>query len=191
MQGQREGGEELGRGRMKTLSEQRQKSNSLKSAEVTRKPRISRQCECCKGIFYILENILKYNSARFCSNRCRYKTMRGSKGAASIPRPDMQGERNPNWKGGTCSRREEFRYDSRVFVWRRDVKARDGHKCKNCGSFTRIVAHHIIPWAVSESTRFNIDNGICLCRKCHLFVHSYNNKAKFYLAVPYNLGGVT
>jgi 5-methylcytosine-specific restriction endonuclease McrA len=40
-------------------------------------------------------------------------------------------------------------------------------KCKYCGSEYDVHAHHIIPWKLCEEKRFDLENGITLCRSCH------------------------
>lgn len=57
--------------------------------------------------------------------------------------------------------------------WGLAVRTRDGNKCKVCESTDDITAHHIVPWKKDESKRFEIDNGISLCRKCHSFLERY------------------
>ncbi len=56
--------------------------------------------------------------------------------------------------------------------WRISVYSRDGHKCLNCGSTEVLNAHHIIPWKVDESLRFDISNGMTLCSACHTRLES-------------------
>ena len=53
--------------------------------------------------------------------------------------------------------------------WRKQVYARDKFSCQwpNCGSKKRLNAHHIKKWADNPGLRFNLNNGITLCRKCH------------------------
>lgn len=59
--------------------------------------------------------------------------------------------------------------------WRRAVRRRDDATCQmpNCGSTKAIKVHHIIRWADAPSLRFEIDNGICLCRQCHDKITGY------------------
>jgi Holliday junction DNA helicase RuvB len=53
---------------------------------------------------------------------------------------------------------------------RRKVLARDGHKCRLCGSRHRLHIHHIIPVSMGGPTE--LDNLITLCRSCHARVHA-------------------
>lgn len=75
---------------------------------------------------------------------------------------------NPFWKNS------RDRNSPRYKKWRKDVFTRDGFKCTKCGSTQNIQAHHVIPWAetaAQKELRFDIKNGITLCRMCHLLAH--------------------
>ncbi len=61
------------------------------------------------------------------------------------------------------------RNSSRVIMWKKKVKKVG--KCEICGSKEILVAHHKIPWAYSIKGRTDINNGQCLCRKCHNMMH--------------------
>jgi 5-methylcytosine-specific restriction endonuclease McrA len=54
-------------------------------------------------------------------------------------------------------------------VWSFKVIDRDGLKCKWCDSTEKLEAHHIIPIRDIENPDllFDLNNGICLCKKCH------------------------
>jgi hypothetical protein len=54
-------------------------------------------------------------------------------------------------------------------VWRKEIYARDNFKCKinNKDCKGRIEAHHILPWAKFKELRFDINNGITLCKYHH------------------------
>lgn len=43
--------------------------------------------------------------------------------------------------------------------------------CAICGSKENLEAHHIIPVAHCERTKFTPTNGIALCRDCHYLAH--------------------
>lgn len=51
--------------------------------------------------------------------------------------------------------------------WRIEVKDRDEWKCQHCGSDKNLHAHHIIRWKQDETKRFDLDNGVTLCKSCH------------------------
>ncbi len=52
-------------------------------------------------------------------------------------------------------------------VWSKLVKAKAGHKCEYCGKITALNSHHIFSRA-KKSTRWDTDNGICLCVGHHI-----------------------
>lgn len=55
--------------------------------------------------------------------------------------------------------------------WRKEVYKRDGYVCQDCGTKNDLQAHHIMPWQRYADLRYDVDNGITLCRKCHLKAH--------------------
>lgn len=164
-----------------------QKANGKKAGDKLRKPAVWKTCECCGASFGLQPSMARANAGRFCSNECRYRTMRGPLGAASMPRPDMIGPLNKNWKGGIVEGRDvSWRTDSRIRVWRRAVFSRDAFECQMCGhdQGRTLCAHHCVPWAKSRELRFAVENGVTLCRPCHIFVHSARNVGCLFLAEP-------
>lgn len=51
--------------------------------------------------------------------------------------------------------------------WSLTVKERDGGKCMHCLTAENLHAHHIIPWKKDENLRYELSNGITLCKSCH------------------------
>lgn len=53
--------------------------------------------------------------------------------------------------------------------WRKDVYKRDHHQCRwpNCKVKRKLNAHHIRTWAQYPGLRFDINNGITLCKYHH------------------------
>lgn len=64
--------------------------------------------------------------------------------------------------------------DPQYVKWRKAVYKRDGYKCKwpKCKARTRLNAHHIRRWADCPSLRFEINNGITLCKKHHKMIQN-------------------
>lgn len=62
------------------------------------------------------------------------------------------------------------RGDYRVIKWTKQVLERG--KCEICGSEEHLEAHHIIKWADYPKGRVDLENGQCLCHKCHTEQHS-------------------
>ena len=82
-----------------------------------------------------------------------------------------KGSKNPMWKGGPKVPRDVKNYirKSREYKkWRRDVFERDKYVCQDCGaSKCYLEAHHIKGFADYPHLRFEITNGLTLCRPCH------------------------
>lgn len=77
---------------------------------------------------------------------------------------------------------DEFqRKGSFNYLWRKTIfKLYDG--CVVCGSKEKLEAHHIESFTYNEALRFDIANGVCLCKTCHKayhisFMKGYRNPA--------------
>ncbi len=82
------------------------------------------------------------------------------------------GEKSNNWKGGITSENEKIRKSKRYNIWREKVYKKDDYICQIGKKKTKnIVAHHIKPFADYPSLRFEVSNGVTLCRSCHLKLH--------------------
>ena len=56
--------------------------------------------------------------------------------------------------------------DKKLHAWARDVKKRD-RRCKACGTKKNLEAHHIYPKSLYPKRKYDLDNGVALCRNCH------------------------
>lgn len=78
-----------------------------------------------------------------------------------------------------------------VKEWRNAVLLRADHTCLVCGDMNQLEAHHIEGWRNNPSVRFDVDNGVCLCRKCHKRFHKmfgkHNNTEKHW-RIFYDMG---
>lgn len=72
--------------------------------------------------------------------------------------------------------RKNWRYRE----WRNKVYKRDNYTCQKCGDNTggNLEAHHILNYSEYKDKRYNVDNGITFCEKCHnpIFEGSFHNK---------------
>jgi predicted restriction endonuclease len=68
--------------------------------------------------------------------------------------------------------------DQRYVLFRRRVKARDGHKCcwPGCRCKTKLEVHHIQKWKDDVANRYNPLNGITLCRTHHKMIRGLENE---------------
>jgi len=84
-------------------------------------------------------------------------------------RPDIKGEKNPRWNGGTSQ------YPNHVEMKRnRLIKLKEADcKCEVCGEKAFCI-HHI-----DESyDNHDLDNLAVLCKKCHTILHTADKKKK-------------
>lgn len=66
----------------------------------------------------------------------------------------------------------EFKWRSSPgYVWQQAVKSRDGFKCQSCESAEELHAHHIKQRAKFPELAHDVNNGVTLCRTCHLKEH--------------------
>jgi predicted HNH restriction endonuclease len=101
------------------------------------------------------------------------------------------GSKHYGWKGGNENLTKRIRFSGKYKKWRADVFRRDGWSCQTCGLRGHgrdIEAHHIIPMkellvkvqikglsiddkyilAMAINELFDINNGVTLCKKCHI-----------------------
>lgn len=101
-----------------------------------------------------------------------------------------EGAISPNYKGGVTPERQSI-YSS--IEWTNAVKEvwkRDNAICQNCGKHHneesnrgKFHIHHLFSFAEYKHLRCNADNLILLCKQCHLWVHSNENKENKFLPI--------
>ena len=69
--------------------------------------------------------------------------------------------------------------------WSKAIKDRVGNRCEQCGSSNRLNSHHIITRA-NKSTRWNLDNGVCLCSGHHYNAHIRPEQFRAWLINKYS-----
>lgn len=79
------------------------------------------------------------------------------------------GENHYNWDSElTKEHREKRRNDSRKRPWTNAVFNRDGYTCQRCGQIRgKIQAHHLYDYTSYPEYRYDINNGVTLCKSCH------------------------
>jgi|GEM_PF-780830 len=66
-------------------------------------------------------------------------------------------------------------------AWSSLIRARAGNRCEYCGSPNNPNAHHVITRR-NMATRWDLDNGVCLCAKHHtfdMFFSAHQNPLEF------------
>ena len=77
-----------------------------------------------------------------------------------------------NYKGGITPENRVIRNSEKYKIWRESVFERDSYTCQNCFKKGTILnAHHIKEFSKYPDLRFEISNGITLCKPCHIEEH--------------------
>ena len=140
-------------------------------------------CECdCGNEVIIRGSCLKNGNNRSCGclhnhfgknnpfyNKYHSKETKRKMSEIRIRLGLSKGKNNPNWKSGITPERIKDWQSSEYKQWRKAVYERDSYICQMCGDKKggNLQAHHILPWANFKEFRYNINNGITLCKKCH------------------------
>lgn len=67
---------------------------------------------------------------------------------------------------------ERTKIGSLLKTWRKDILNKFNKKCNICSSSEKLHAHHLNGFLLDEANRLNIENGVCLCQKCHIKFHT-------------------
>jgi len=89
---------------------------------------------------------------------------------------NLAGEHHHGWKGGATKERGVW-FQNGGRQWKRLCRKRDNYICQLCGKvFDKrskgLHVHHKAGFAVYVELRSVLENGICLCRQCHDWIHS-------------------
>jgi len=57
--------------------------------------------------------------------------------------------------------------------WALEVKRKAGFKCEKCNDRKILKSHHVITKG-NKAVRWDVDNGVCLCRKHHTVSSSFS-----------------
>lgn len=93
------------------------------------------------------------------------------------------GENHWNWKGGK-TRGEHSVTKPKYKEWRKKVFERDDYTCWICGDRSGnghrvdLEAHHFKSWSEYPDKRYEVSNGVTLCKKCHKLYteHPFSSK---------------
>lgn len=89
----------------------------------------------------------------------------------------FSGKNNHFWKGGISSINKRIRRSKKFRDWREDVFKRDNYTCQICGfssgqgKHIDLHLHHIKFFSEFPQFRFDVNNGITLCKNCHQKLH--------------------
>ena len=73
----------------------------------------------------------------------------------------------------------ENRCASKLRRWRAKILLRDNFTCQSCGKVSKSLdAHHIKAYLLFPELIYDVDNGIALCRQCHMKTDSWGRRGK-------------
>lgn len=78
------------------------------------------------------------------------------------------GKVHPWWKPWMTSEKKK---------WATRIRQLYDHMCAVCSSSKQLHSHHIVPQSFDPSLTLDMNNGICLCRRCHNDVHKLLKKS--------------
>lgn len=142
----------------------RTKSLSDRNAENTVEKVMVECLECGKAMYKTLRQ-LTLSKHPCCSIQCSNK----------FKSHFYVGEKHPLWnKNLTLQEREIGRKYPEYSNWRKLVYKRDEFTCQVCGDNTgsNLVAHHILNYSEHKELRTDVDNGVTLCKSCHVKFHN-------------------
>ena len=97
-----------------------------------------------------------------------------SKSHTGLKYPTLSAGNHWNWKGGVSKGRDKIKQSAEYKAWRTAVFERDDYTCQECHvRGGHLHAHHIKPFSTHERLRFDVKNGLTLCRKCHKKTDTY------------------
>lgn len=129
--------------------------------EARRVGQIEIECPACHKKLKRTPALVRRVGLSFCSRECMTAYFRG--------------ERSRLWKGGISSELRRLRGSREYKKWRTAVFERDNYICQSCGQMGAYLhPHHIKSFAEHGGLRFDVDNGVTLCEKCHGEVHGIN-----------------
>jgi hypothetical protein len=92
---------------------------------------------------------------------------------------------NPFYKGGIYPQNLHIKKSFKYRLWRSEVYKRDNYTCQICGQRGKnLQAHHILLFSEHKEHRFNVVNGMTLCRNCHILIHTKGNIEKKVIQEP-------
>lgn len=93
-------------------------------------------------------------------------------------RLSLRGEKHWNWQGGKTKENHIRRNRIEYTEWRKAVFERDGYKCKiaNSDCVHEVHAHHILRFSEYPEIRYDLNNGITLCKNHHPLKRSHEQE---------------
>ena len=144
-------------------------------------------CIGCGKEFYRSKSRILKGQCKFCSRKCFHNSDINKAVPDSFREycKTRTGENSPTWKGGLTPLNLKIRNSEEYKQWRLSVFERDKYTCQECGLKSKkgkslfIEAHHIKSFSNHKNLRFDINNGLTLCKNCHRKTDNYAKNTKY------------
>jgi 5-methylcytosine-specific restriction endonuclease McrA len=143
---------------------------------------ITRRCVTCDALFQASTLDIARGDGKYCSRACASVGFRRGQQVACLAcgKPVYSRPSQPRkYCSHACYARNitliklTARQGATYRAWRGAVFARDGYTCQDCGQRGGdLTAHHAKPYAQYPLLRFDVGNGVTLCRPCHWARHA-------------------
>lgn len=151
--------------------------------------KIEYQCDNCNNTFktywynYTNANKSKGDFCRECSLKVHNSGVNNpnygkkldcgfKKGAENYAAINLKGSNNPNYNPNLTNEERLTNRDTIENInWRKSVYQRDDYKCTICGESHTLEAHHLNSYTNFKDMRFDINNGVTLCKNHHKDYH--------------------
>jgi len=137
-------------------------------------------CLICDTQFWRKPSAIKTGDCKFCCRGCYFKWQSGRQKSDEFKERcrGRTGDKSATWKGGITPENMRIRGSTEYRDWRKSVFLRDMHTCQDCrgksekGKTVYLHAHHLKSFSEYIELRFEVSNGITLCKKCHYARHT-------------------
>ena len=129
-----------------------------------------KHCFCCRKCKSNWLVINVFQTIEYREKKRQISLLNGNK-----PPISPRGENHWNWKGGMSGHNRG--QDTEFCKWRKAVFSKGDYTCQICGvRGKKLSGHHIKEWAKYPELRYDVNNGQCLCYKCHMKLHGLTKK---------------
>jgi hypothetical protein len=108
-------------------------------------------------------------------NKKSKETMLKKYGKGSLA---LSGDKHYRWRGGITPINQKLRHSIEYENWGKSIYKKDNYVCQCCGikGVGILNAHHLYSWDEHPDLRFDINNGVTLCKHCHGVFHKLYGK---------------